>query len=255
MIHPLVKSDSLYFASNTTYAAYDSQAHNLQKMLKDFTVNAWHINTYWSTLDIAIKFLTAPEIAQIGIMKSPAWQKVNLNSVLGAWANEELPGDIFAPYQSQDASASRLNQTSTSSLTPIYQYVEPDLTLCRELIYNTKMIIQMLSLLNVSDGENSALTDLQTMEKNLTVTEAIIEKELQNQDLNDEDYLAINNLTRAFSVASEGDKSFNLTPVVGGIQLKDSLSGVKLLVYSFVRGDQKLFAVGPLFNFQEGKNR
>jgi hypothetical protein len=255
MIHPLSKSDNSYFASNTAYAAYDSQAQNLQKMLKDFTVNAWHINTYWSTLDIAAKFLTAPEMAKIGIMQSLAWQKVNLNSALAAWANEELPGDIFAPYQSQDGSGSRLNQTGSGSITPIYQYVEPNLTLCRELIYNTRMIIQMLSLLNVSDGENSALTDLRTMEKNLVVTEAIIEKELQKQDLNDEDYAAINSFTRAFSVASEGDKSFKLPSPVGGIPLKENLAGVKLLVYSFVRGDQKLFAVGPLFNFREERNR
>jgi hypothetical protein len=255
LVHPLAASESAYFASNTAYALYDRQMDNLRQMLNGFTVNSWHANTYWSTLDIANKSLNAPEIAKISVMRGTAWQKVNLNSALAAWANEELPADTFAPYQSQDASASRLNQTGSGSLTPIYQYVEPQLTLCRELILNTKMIIQMLTLLNVGYDDSSILADLGAMEKNLSATQAIMEKELQNQALSDEDYSFINSFARAFSVSDKGDKTFNLPTVAGNNPLKEDLSGVKLLVYSFIRGDQKLFAVGPLFNFRETKNR
>jgi hypothetical protein len=251
LINPLGNSANDYFAANSNYANYGAQALGLQKMLANFNVDSWHNSSYWATLDISNKFLHAPEIAKVAVMKGAAWQNRNLNLAIAAWTNEELPADTFAPYKSQDAS--RLNQTGGGNLTPLYQYIEPDLTLSRELIFNTQMLVQMLTLLNVGDGENTVLTDLKTMEKNLSDAEAIIEKELQNQGLSDEDYTFINDFTRAFSVSAEGNKSFKLTPVSNGNPLAESLSGVKLLVYSFARGDQKFFAVGPIFNYQEGK--
>jgi hypothetical protein len=253
LISPLNRKANSYFASSTAYAVYDSQADNLRKMLKDFTVDSWHVNIFWSTLDIAGKFLNAPENSQVNIMKSQAWKQKEGNTVLASWAGAELSGDIFTPYRAQDSS-SRLNQTEGGSLTPVYPYIEPDLTLCRELIANAKMVSQMISLLNTGDGENTALTDIQAMENNLESVEKVIIKELQGQSLTDDDNNFINDLARTFSVSSAGEKYFELKPSVsGGNTLRESISGVKLLVYTFVRGNQKLFAVGPEFNFWEEK--
>ncbi|HTX87184.1 MAG TPA: DUF3160 domain-containing protein, partial [Candidatus Nanoarchaeia archaeon] len=215
-----------YFAANSDYQYYGRQALGISRMLADFTVDSWHDNSYWTTWDISDKFLRAPELAQVGVMDNSAWQEKNRQTALSAWANLELPPDSFAPYQGQDAS--RLNQT-TGNVTPLYRYIEPDLTLNRELVFDSRMIIQMLTLLNVGDGENTVLTDLKTMEKNLEGTEAIIEKELQNQALSDEDYALIADFTHAFSASAAVNKSFKLNPVSGGGSLTEDLSGIKFL--------------------------
>jgi hypothetical protein len=91
------------------------------------------------------------------------------------------------------------------------------------------------------------------MEKNLTDAETIIAKELQNKELSDDDYSFIKDFTHVFSVSHEGDKSFNLPAISGGKLLTENLTGVKLMVYSFGRGGQKFFAVGPVFNYREEK--
>jgi hypothetical protein len=241
LIDPQSASSSSYFISNANYKNYWQQSQALQKMFGNFNVDSWHSNAYWANFDISSKFLRAPELSKVSVMKSQAWQVKNFNTVLAAWANQELPSDTFAPYASQGSS--RLNQTSAQSVTPLYSYIEPDMTLNHELISNTEMIIQMLTLLNVGDGENSVLVNLKTMEKNLLSAQVIIEKELQNTDLTPEDYAFINDFTHAFSVTADGKKSFGVTPLQGG-QMMENLAGVKLLVYSFMRGDQKFFAVG-----------
>jgi hypothetical protein len=248
LIAPLANSGNDYFTANSNYQNYGQQALGVSKLLADFTVDSWHDSLYWTNWDISSKFLRAPESSKITVMDNFAWQDKDRQTALASWVNQELPSDIFLPYQSQDAS--RLNQT-TGNITPLYQYVEPDLTLSRELVFDSQMIIEMLSLLNVGDGENTVLTDLKTMEKNLSGTEAIIEKEMQNQTLTDQDYAFINDFTHAFSTGAEGGKNFKLQAVSGSGSLSESLSGVKLLVYSFILGNQKFFAVGPVFNYQE----
>jgi hypothetical protein len=248
LIYPLSTSTNKYFADNSDYGGYVVQAKNLRGMFANFNINSWHANSYWVNFDVSSKFLRAPEISKVGIMQSSAWQARNFNTVLAAWTNEELPSDTFSSYASQDSS--RLNQTGAQSLTPLYGYVEPDLTLIKDLVANTEMITKMLTLLNVGDGENSVVADLKTMDKNLTGAQTIAEKELQGQDLSLEDNTFITDLTHAFSVSSEGNKSFVIIPE-SGQKMTEKLAGVSLEVYSFQRGDEKYFAVGPVFNWQE----
>jgi len=251
LISPISTSSNNYFSGNSYYAGYFNQAEVLQKMLGNFSINSWHTSAYWANLDIAGKFLRAPEIGKVTVMKSLAWKNKNLNTVLASWANEELPPDIFAPYQAQKSSG--FGSASSDNIYPLYGYIEPNLTLDRELIYNTQMIIQMLSLLNVSDGENTVLTDLKAMQKNLSDAGTIIAKELRDQDLSDEDFSFISNFSHAFSVSAAGAKKFYINPQTIGGPLSENLSGIKLLVYSFARNGQKFFAVGPIFNWQENR--
>jgi len=251
LISPISTSSNNYFSGNSYYAGYFNKAEVLQKMLGNFSINSWHTSAYWANLDIAGKFLRAPEIGKVTVMKSLAWKNKNLNTVLASWANEELPPDIFAPYQAQKSSG--FGSASSDNIYPLYGYIEPNLTLDRELIYNTQMIIQMLSLLNVSDGENTVLTDLKAMQKNLSDAGTIIAKELRDQDLSDEDFSCISNFSHAFSVSAAGAKKFYINPQTIGGPLSENLSGIKLLVYSFARNGQKFFAVGPIFNWQENR--
>jgi hypothetical protein len=250
LIYPLNDSAGNYFKNNANYTDYGRQALALQKMLSNFNVDSWHASTFWTTQDINGKFLRAPELAKVSLMQSSAWQNKNLQTANAAWANEELPADSFTPYKGSDAS--RLDHLAGSNA-PLFPYIEPDLTLIREFIFNTRMIDEMLGLLNVSDGENSVSSDLKALEKNLTDMETIIAKELQNQDLSDEDFTVIRNFVHVFSVTGTGAKSYKLTSASTGRQLTENLSGVKLLVYTFLRDNRKFFAIGPIFNWQESR--
>jgi|WetSurMetagenome_2_1015567.scaffolds.fasta_scaffold01167_5 hypothetical protein len=250
LIHSLNRKSDSYFANNTLYAGYDAQAEKLRRQLADFSVNSWHNNNYWVNLDIAEKFLSAPAKEKLPLMNSTAWQKKDLQMAITAWANGGLSADIFAPHD--DQAASRLNQTSAESPYSSYKYIEPNLALSRELVANAAMINEVLSLLGSSDGQNTVSDDLKNLQKNLQSAEVIIKKELQAEDLSDDDYIFINNFTRQFSVKETGNKILTL-PSSHGIKIMENLTGVKYLVFVRQAGDKKLLVVGPIFNYEEGR--
>jgi hypothetical protein len=251
LIYPLDRKVNNNFANNILYANYDAQAEKLHQQLANFSVNSWHNNNYWTTLDVAKKFLTAPAEEKPALMNSALWQKKDLNTAIAFWANGELPADIFAPHEDQ-AVANRLNQTSEESPYSAYKYIEPNLALSRELVYNASMIYEVLNLLGSSDGQNTVLNDLKSLQKNLASVESIIKKELQAEDLSAEDYTFINNFTRQFSVKEVGDKILIL-PSPHGIKITENLTGVKYLFLVRQNGDKKLLVAGPIFNYREEK--
>jgi len=248
LIFPL-KNNSL-FSLNTNYQDYGVRAGKLSSELASFTASSWHNHSYWTVLDIAGKMLSAPEKTKIVFMNNGAWQAKDLNTAIASWANAQLPADIFAPHESTDSI--RLNQTGGENPYSAYKYIEPNLTLSRELLANTRMISEVLTLINVSNGGNNVLLDLKNLQKNLESTEAIIKKELQNEGLSEEDYIFTSNFVREFSVKETGNKILQL-PAAIGAGFKENLTGVKLLILAYQRGDKKLFVAGPVFNYREEK--
>lgn len=249
LIFPLKQSNA-YFSANENYQNYETQVGKLNGELAAFTPASWHNHSYWMVLDIAGKMLAAPEKAKVVFMNNSAWQAKDLNTALASWANAELPADTFAPHES--TASTRLNQTGVDNPYAAYKYIEPNLTLSSELLANTEMISKVLGLIDVSDGENNVLSDLKNLQKNLESAEAIIEKELQSQDLSEEDYVFINDFTKEFSVKDAGNKILPL-PALSGSSLRENITGVKLLILAYERNGQKLFAIGPVFNYREEK--
>jgi hypothetical protein len=249
LVYPLGAGNQ-YFSANSRYQDYDSRMEGLRAELSKFTASSWHNRNYWAVLDVAGKLLSAPEKKQVVFMKSGAWQEKDLNTAIASWVNAELPADIFAP--SERAGAVRLNQSGGEKPFAVDKYIEPNLTLNRELLANTRMISKVLVLLDVADGENTVLAELNNLQEKLEITETIIKKELRSEDLSEEDYLFIDNLAKEFSVKETAGKLLRLPAAAGaGFSLQENITGVKLLMLVYPRGDKKLFAVGPVFDFRE----
>ncbi|HTW96813.1 MAG TPA: DUF3160 domain-containing protein [Candidatus Methylomirabilis sp.] len=248
LIHPLAGLAIDDFTANGNYERYGSQVNSLRLQLADFTTATRHNSDYWLNLDIANKLLTAPEKTEIKFMNDNAWLEKDLSTMAAAWANQALSADTFAPPT--ESGVARLNSSSFVSARG-NQYIEPNLTLVRELLADTEMINQALVALGASDGGNTVLEDLDLVRKNLTRVNTIIEKELGGTTLSEEDYSSISALVNEFSVKTTAAKTWQLASPDAG--LKENLAGVKLLVLAAPENDKKILVVGPIFNYQEGR--
>jgi hypothetical protein len=249
LVYPLGRPLSGYFFANADYENYENQAQNLRRQLADFTVNSWHNNNYWATMDMAAKFLTAPERKKIVFMDNDAWQEKDIKAAAAYLAGLKLPADVLVPREG--AGDSRLDQSDGTNPYADYKYIEPSLTLARELFYNAEMISQTLSLLEAGAGGDAALSDLGELKKNLETVAAIISKELKSEDLGEGDYEFINNFTREFEVKVKGDKILKFLSPYSGENMSGNLTGVKLLILTYQRGGKKILAAGPVFNYRE----
>jgi hypothetical protein len=240
-----------YFMSNTAYDGYSAQADALRSQFADFNDLSWHNNNYWSTLDIVKKMISSPDSQRPNFMKSDSWRKKELSSAVSAWVNLQLPPDKFAVLQRDDASG-RLGLDSIGGSAE-YGYIEPNLSLVRELIANTDMVLEMLKLLKVGERENTVLADLGAMRKNFQEIDTIIRKELNSESLMSDDYKFIGAFVTQFSVKEEGSRVLNIPSRVSKNSMQEKLEGLKMEVLVYYKDGKRYFAAGPVFNYWESK--
>lgn len=242
LIYQLPESNK-YFQENTNYQNYNSQANLLRSQLNDFNLDSWHNNSYWVTLDIANVFLNSTSLARPNFSNS-SWQERNINTVLGSWVNLQLPADKLIGGWQEEGGSLAISTTGSD-----YDYIEPDLVLINELIANTKMLSQMLISLNVV--KDYKFSKLNVLTEELTSIKNVIKKELTSEVVNFDDIEVINNLVKQFKVAEPGNKSINLNFKNSHRVIAESIDGIKLLIIVYRRDDIKIFAIGPIFNYQE----
>ena len=244
LIYPIPESNN-YFQENTNYQNYDNQAILLRNQLDNFNFDSWHNNNFWITLSIADLFLNSTHSSRPDFIGNNNWQEKNINTVLGSWVNLQLPADKLAGTRKEGSSSSLTIATAGND----YDYIEQDLVIVNELIANTKMLSQMLQALKVvKDYEYSKLNRLA---RELDDVKKLIKKELNNEILNFDDIQIISNLTKQFVVAEKSEKSIKLEFKNSSQITTESINGVKLLIIVYNRDDKKVFAVGPVFNYQE----
>lgn len=243
LIYPISENNN-YFNENTNYKNYDSQTSMLRSQLDNFNIDSWHNNNFWAILSIADSFLNSTNSARPIFIGNNNWQKKNINTVLGSWVNLQLPADKLVSGWEEGGSGLAIATAGND-----HDYIEPDLIIVNELIANTKMLSQMLSTLEaVKDYEYSVLNKLA---RELTDVKKIIKKELNNEVLNFDDIQIISNLTRRFAVAEKSKKSMELHFKNSSKIITESINGVKLLIAAYNRDDKKIFAIGPIFDYQE----
>ncbi len=243
LIYSIPESNN-YFKENINYQNYNNQVSALKNQLDNFNLDSWHNNNFWVTLNIVDLFLNSTHSARPVFIGNSNWQEKNINTVLGSLVNLQLPADKLAGASEEGASGLAIATVGND-----YNYIELDLIIVNELIANTKMLSQMLQALKiVQDYEYSKLNRLA---RELEDVKKVIKKELNNEVLNFDDISIISNLTKQFVVAGKSEKSVELRFKNYSKVITESIDGVKFLIIVYNRDDKKVFAVGPVFNYQE----
>ena len=238
------------FSRNAAFKNYDNQITALRQDFSSLSEKDRHDSAFWATMDSLDKLLLAPVEERTIFMKTQAWNKKDLNTAAATWTDLQLPGDILIPLQ---ASNSRLSQIESSGQVEAFSYLEPDLSLVKELGANTKMVSDMLTLLNINEVNKTTLTNLNEMNDVFVTAEAIVKKELSGETLSQENYNFLSDFKNKFSVKEAGSKVLKFSSSFSKDNLVEKISGVKLLVVIFKSGDKKFLVAGPIFNYIESR--
>jgi len=235
-----------YFNINTNFSGYGQAASGLQsELVKN---NVWHTNNYWANLSSIKALLTINKENLPLFARSSAWQDKSLRTAAGAWINLQLPMDKFSTGGSVKSSG--LNNAASWNEN---SYVEPNLDLINELLADTAMVIQMFSALQLDTEVRVALQDIKNFSGSLEEMKVIVLKELTSGELNAADNEAIADFAKQFktTAASVKEKQMSLKLPQQKTALKEDLSRLKLLLIVHQEGENKVFSVGPVWDYQE----
>ncbi len=237
-----------YFNINTNFSGYSKAASGLQAEL--VKSNIWHTNNYWANLSAMKALLTINRENLPLFTRSSAWQDKSIRTAASAWINLQLPMDKFSTGASVKSAglnnAARWNENS---------YVEPNLDLINELIANISMVSQMFSALQLDTEVRVAFQDIKDFASSLEEMRAITLKELTGEELNAADNEAIADFAKQFktTAASAKEKQLSIKLPQQKTALKEDLSRLKLLLIIHQEGENKIFSVGPVWDYQESR--
>jgi hypothetical protein len=246
LVSPL--KNNPYFAENTNYLNYADEAGRLKEQLDKSPV--WHLTNYWTTLSLIKAMLETNKNNWPVFAQSEAWRQKSLATAAGAWINLQLPLEKFSVnklFTGQGLSSfSRSDENS---------YIEPNLELVNELLANNEMLLKMFAALKLDEEVSPALQNLQASSNSLNSLKKVVLKELAGEELSAADNETISDFTKQLKIEPVAIKDRQLL-IKAGIQktgLKEDLNRFKLLV--LIHGDDldKVFAVGPVWDYQEGR--
>lgn len=234
------------FVRNTWYKSYADQVPVLRRYFNNMDNNAWHVNFFWSNLQISKYLLNNRKIDRFNYTLTNDWSNVVLDTSAGALVNTALPYDQWRYYNRQSTGLSDQDILQ-------YNYLEPNLALINELIANARMVFKSLIELGMVRENHAELTglisELETMKR-------IIVKERQGELSDFNDWFFIDNLASKYYVAESGAKSVTINfadpknaskPAV----MEQMLGGVKLLLSVQNHQGKNIIVSGPIFNFSE----
>ncbi len=235
-----------YFQRNTNYKDYDKQADLVKDELNSFDVFVWHNNVYWNTLDVVKTFLNY-ETSKESNYPANSWMSKNINTSMGAWVNLHLPYDVLKIKVHGKESGFMASKVMDFN-------IEPNLALIEELIANTRMLKQMLLSLEIVNENSFSLIKLSNLEIEFENVKEVIIKELNNEDLDYNDFKKVDDLIKRFFVKEKGKKILKLDFKPTSNNIFESIDGVKLLLKISNIKNKNILLVGPIFNYKESKN-
>jgi hypothetical protein len=236
-----------YYAENSNYNAYREELHFLRSQINSFP-NIWHYNDYWKTLNNIKKYLQNPRKDMPIFAQNQNWSHKELHTSIGSWINLQLPPDQLGTYQKHQGQIIIPDEDSFLN----HGYIEPNLALVEEKIANTRMIIEMFDLLNITDELRSVLLALSDLENNLMRVRDIIMKDLSSERLSDDDQQFIFSLALESSLSQAGEKVLEIKGANNRTISYDIGEPKLMLIISNNKGD-KVFSLGPVFSYKESR--
>ena len=241
---------------DTDYTRFWQQYGQLQDEFQALTQEDWHANLYWSWLYALRALLVELPDGYPRFMQTEAWQRHQLNSALGSWA--QLRHDTIL-YAKQSYSSGR---GGGRPRTPPAGYVEPLPEFLGRLLTLNRMT--RVGLVDLDVLSSDATERLQTLEALLQSTLGIAEKQLINEAISEADALFIKDLANQLQGAVVGINDVGLkTSIVADVHthpleemvVEEGTGKVDLIVVACPTPDGSVFlAVGPVLSYYEFKH-
>ena len=237
---------SKFLVDNMNYEHYASQSALIKAQLQKFDSTAWHSNNFWSTLSITTSYINA-HVATLSYTSTEHWLERKISTGLAMLTNLSLPADTWTVPHTQTTSGLTLTDTDIS-----LNYIEPDLDVANELVANSKMLFRTLIGLDVVKDNDPQFSELVGK---VSKSRDIIVKELENKDLNNDEYQFISDFSGQYSLDIGASKMNTVlfTDPTTGLQyvLKQNIAPLKLLFIIYNKAGKRVLASGPIFSYKE----
>ncbi len=237
-----------YFEENTNFLNYFQEAKKLKDKLNQDAV--WTTNNYWSNLAIISSYLGADKSKLPVFARSIAWRDQMLRTSAAGWINMQLPVDKFSVNQLFGGHGfddfSRFNDSP---------YIEPNLNLLNELLTRNEMAQKMFSALQINREVASVANALDVAQEQLSALKEIVIKELTGVALSAEDNETVTNFTKQLTIepSSLANKQLTISSTQSKNGTKEDLSRLKLMVLIHQDGSDRMFSVGPVWDYRESR--
>ena len=244
--------------NDSSYENYSVRYGELNSEFANFSAAEWNRNLYWSWLYSLQPLLKDSGEGYPTFMQTDAWQDKELSTSLASWA--ELRHDTIL-YAKQSYTMVETAMPMPPEEKPVVGYVEPVPDFYSRLLALTKMTNQGLDEMEVLDPTSKArLTELESI---LSRLQAISEKELENEELTEEDYEFIKNFgDQLEGVITDVDDKARKTTVVADVHtdgnteavLEEGVGYVDMIVVAYKLPDGRiLVGAGPVMSYYEFK--
>ncbi|MCQ1535664.1 DUF3160 domain-containing protein [Methanosarcina sp. KYL-1] len=243
---------------DSEYRNYSSQYGKLESEFSNFSAAEWNRNLYWAWLYSLQPLLKTYGDGYPTFMQTGAWQDKELSTSLASWT--ELRHDTIL-YAKQSYTMVESAAPMPPEERPVVGYVEPVPEFYARLLALTRMTNQGLEETDVLDSSSKArLTSLEgTLEKLLDISE----RELENEELTEEDYESIKNFgDQLEGVIADVDDRAKKTTIVADVHtdsntkavLEEGVGYVDMIVVAYKLPDGRvLIGAGPVFSHYEFK--
>ncbi len=244
----------LFEEGDTDFVDYTRQFDKLKTEFDAFGIADWNQNLYWAWLYSLRSLLEGFPQGYPNFMRTPAWEKKELNAALASWT--ELRHDTIL-YAKQS-----YTPPPTGYPPPPSGYVEPVPEFYGRLLALTQMTREGLSDFNALSTE--AATRLTNLENILSRLIELSNKELTGQPLSESDYQYIKSFGKTLEAAIIGvDETGAKTSLVADVHtysfegkvVEEGVGYVDLIIVACpAPGGSIYLSAGPVFSYYEFKH-
>ncbi len=243
---------------DSNYKDYDRQYGELEDEFNSFDAAEWNKNLYWSWLFALKPMLDDHGAGYPTFMQTDAWQDKELTTALASWA--ELRHDTIL-YAKQSYTMMTTSAPPMEEEKPVVGYVEPVPEFYNRLLALTRMTNSGLTEMDVLDA--SSKHRLANLERILARLVDISSKELENEELFEDDYDFIKNFgDNLGGVIADVDDKAKKTTIIADVHtdgntmqvLEEGVGYVDLIVVAYKLPDGRiLVGAGPVMSYYEFK--
>ncbi|MFH1448108.1 MAG: DUF3160 domain-containing protein [Candidatus Micrarchaeota archaeon] len=243
---------------DSNYKGYEGNFSKLKEEFDLFNASEWNKNLYWSWLFSLKSLLKEYGTGYPTFMQTTAWQDKQLTTALASWS--QLRHDTIL-YAKQSYTMGFESSIGPPPPPRVVGYVEPVPEFYNRLLALTRMTNKGLTGMDVLD--KSSQYRLQRLEGILGRLVNISEKELENEELSEEDYDFINDFGDELEeVISEVEEKAKKTTIIADVHtdqnskqvLEEGTGYVKFIVVAYKLPDSRiLVGAGPVFSYYEFK--
>jgi hypothetical protein len=241
--------------NDSSYLNYSTQFELLREEFEGLSEEDWNRNLYWSWL-----YALKPLLEEFGegyptFMQTEAWRDKELTTALASWA--ELRHDTIL-YAKQSYTVEVLGMEIRE---PAIGYVEPVPRFYSRLLALTQMTKDGLESMGVLD--NAAKSRMENLEEILMRLVRISEKELDNEELSQNDYDFIRDFGENLEDTLQGvNERARKTTMVADVHtdqntmqvLEEAVGYVRLMIVAYKVPDGRiLIGAGPVMSYFEFK--